>query len=118
MSIMFLNIAYEIWKQHEMRFSRTDGNRKYQVNRVVYCNWQKGTPLDEYYSSVKALWKEIDSLIPLPLITGMDEEIQAYAKESNLNVAPTPYHGESMLETLGRRIERDSWCNKGRRRNF
>ncbi|KAL2905450.1 Retrovirus-related Pol polyprotein from transposon RE1 [Bienertia sinuspersici] len=78
-SVMFLSTAQEIWRQLEMRFSRTDGNRKFQINRAVYCNWQKGRPLNEYYSSMKALWQEIDSLTLLPPITKMDEEVQAFA---------------------------------------
>ncbi|KAL2904950.1 Retrovirus-related Pol polyprotein from transposon TNT 1-94 [Bienertia sinuspersici] len=41
-SIMFLNTAHAIWKELETRFSRTDGNRKFQVNRAVYYNWQNG----------------------------------------------------------------------------
>ncbi|KAL2932391.1 Retrovirus-related Pol polyprotein from transposon TNT 1-94 [Bienertia sinuspersici] len=78
-SIMFLNTAQAIWKDLEIRFSRTDGNRKFQVNRAVYCNWQNGRSINEYYSSMKALWEEIDGLTILPPITKMDPEIQAFA---------------------------------------
>ncbi|KAL2933741.1 Retrovirus-related Pol polyprotein from transposon TNT 1-94, partial [Bienertia sinuspersici] len=78
-SIMFLNTAHAIWKELETRFSRTDGNRKFQVNRVVYYNWQNGRSINEYYSSMKALWEEIDGLTLLPPITKIDPKIQAFA---------------------------------------
>ncbi|KAL2895800.1 Retrovirus-related Pol polyprotein from transposon TNT 1-94 [Bienertia sinuspersici] len=90
-SIMFLNTAQAIWKDLEIRFSRTDGNWKFQVNRAVYCNWQNRRSINEYYSSMKALWEEIDGLTILPPITKMDPEIQAFAAAQE----------EGQRETLG-----------------
>ncbi|KAL2942057.1 Bone marrow stromal antigen 2 [Bienertia sinuspersici] len=61
-SVMFLNTGNAIWKELETRFSRTDGNRKFQNGRTI----------NEYYSSMKTLWEEINGLSLLPPITKMD----------------------------------------------
>ncbi|KAL2922026.1 Retrovirus-related Pol polyprotein from transposon RE1 [Bienertia sinuspersici] len=82
-SVMFVKDAKEIWEQLERRFSMTDGTKKYKLNRDAYDLKQKGKTVNEYYTTVKAIWDELDALDDyLPIIV-MNPEIRSLVDTMN-----------------------------------
>ncbi|KAL2932887.1 Retrovirus-related Pol polyprotein from transposon RE1 [Bienertia sinuspersici] len=82
-SVMFMNDAAEIWQHLQTRFSVTNGARKYSVNKQIYESKQQGKSVSEYYTQMKALWVELETLNVTPAITTMTPEINAFIKALN-----------------------------------
>ncbi|KAL2938691.1 Retrovirus-related Pol polyprotein from transposon RE1 [Bienertia sinuspersici] len=80
---MYVDSARQIWKQLESRYSLTNGSRKYQLNKSLYETKQRGQSVNEYYSIMKAMWDELDSLNVLPAITKLNPEINAFVGAIN-----------------------------------
>ncbi|KAL2942173.1 hypothetical protein RDABS01_030523 [Bienertia sinuspersici] len=74
-SIMYVSNAGDIWKQLEQRFTVTNGARKYRLNKAVYETKQSGRMIADYYTELKSLWEEIESLRDFPPITQLNTEI-------------------------------------------
>ncbi|KAL2895584.1 Retrovirus-related Pol polyprotein from transposon RE2 [Bienertia sinuspersici] len=51
---------------------------KYKLNKEVYDTHQNGASVSEYYTAMKSLWDEQDSLNLLPSITQLNPEIDAF----------------------------------------
>ncbi|KAL2899101.1 Retrovirus-related Pol polyprotein from transposon RE1, partial [Bienertia sinuspersici] len=79
-SIMFLTDAASIWKSLEERFCVANGSRKYQLNKEVYEMKQGGKSVTEYYTDMKSIWEELESLRELPPISTMTTEIKAFVE--------------------------------------
>lgn len=77
-SVMFLNSFAEIWRQLETRFSVANGARKYKLSKVVYETKQNGRLLADYYTEIRSLWEELESLSDYPAITQVNTEVKAY----------------------------------------
>ncbi|PWA93097.1 serine carboxypeptidase S28 family protein [Artemisia annua] len=82
-SIMFIGTAYEIWIQLEKRFALSNGSRKYKLNRETYDIVQSGQSISEYYTRMKCVWEELDSMNVLPRITSVNPEITAFLNAIN-----------------------------------
>ncbi|GJZ52107.1 serine carboxypeptidase S28 family protein [Tanacetum coccineum] len=82
-SIMFIGTAFEIWNQLEKRFALSNGSRKYKLNRETYDVMQSGQPISEYYTIMKCVWEELDSMNVLPRITTFIAEITAFLNAIN-----------------------------------
>ncbi|KAL2904788.1 Serine--tRNA ligase [Bienertia sinuspersici] len=96
-SVMFMNDAYEIWNHLETRFSVTNGARKYSINKQIYEIKQQGKPVSEYYTQMKALWVELETLNMTPTINTMTPEITAFLTEKpNTYDEKAPYCRGSM----------------------
>lgn len=72
-------------------FSLTNGSRKYKLCKDLYELKQPSTSITEYNTSMKAVWKELDSLNMLPAIAAptvkvvkLLEAIALQKKESRL----------------------------------
>lgn len=74
-SIMFVNSAYHIWNHLEQRFALTNGSRKYKLNKELYETKQSGRPVSEFYTQMRALWEELESLVTLPDVTAVTTDI-------------------------------------------
>ncbi|KAL2934853.1 Retrovirus-related Pol polyprotein from transposon RE1, partial [Bienertia sinuspersici] len=79
-SVMFCDSARSIWKQLEQSFSVVNGSRKYRLNKELYEFKQKESSVSEYYTGIKILWEELESMVDYPPITNMNPEIGAFIK--------------------------------------
>lgn len=68
-SIMFMTFARDIWLGLEKRFALTSGSRKYKLNKDLYELKQNNLSVTEYYTSIKSIWEELDSLNLLHVVT-------------------------------------------------
>ncbi|KAL2942624.1 Retrovirus-related Pol polyprotein from transposon TNT 1-94 [Bienertia sinuspersici] len=77
-SILYYNTTREIWLHLKTCYNVTNGARKYKLNKEVYDTHQNGASVSEYYTTMKSLWDEQDSLNLLPSITQLNPEIDAF----------------------------------------
>ena len=82
-STLFLSTAREVWKQLEVRYSQTNGARKYKLSRDVYELKQNERPISEYHTEMSALWEEIEGLNLLPALTQMSPEVNEFIQAMN-----------------------------------
>ncbi|GJU75733.1 hypothetical protein Tco_1272803 [Tanacetum coccineum] len=64
----------------ETRFALSNGSHKYKLNRETYDTMQSGKSVSEYYTSMKCIWEELDSMNELPNIVNITLEIQLFLK--------------------------------------
>nr|GEV31986.1 cysteine-rich RLK (receptor-like protein kinase) 8 [Tanacetum cinerariifolium] len=85
-SIMFIGIATEIWQQLEKRFSVSDGSRKYMLNKNTNEITQSGSSIGDYFTKIKCVWEELDSLntLPAPAITAFLTALSKQKEEQRL----------------------------------
>ena len=79
-SVLFINLASEVWKQLERRFSLTNGSRKYKLSKDLFSLQQNELSISEYYTAMSSLWEEIDSMTVLPGVSTVNAEITALLK--------------------------------------
>lgn len=74
-SVMYMSSARDIWLNLEKRFSLTNGSRKYKLSRDLYELKQHNESISKYYTSMKVVWEEIDSLNMLPVVSNPAEDV-------------------------------------------
>ncbi|PWA50769.1 hypothetical protein CTI12_AA290690 [Artemisia annua] len=83
-SIMFIGTAHAIWIQLETRFALSNGSHKYKLNRETYETIQSGISVSEYFTSMKCLWEELDSMNEFPRIINITPEIVVFLNALNV----------------------------------
>ena len=76
--ILFDKTAAEIWTQLENRFVISNGSRKYQLNKESYSLKQDGLSISEYYTKMKAVWEELESMSELPCVITTADDIAQF----------------------------------------
>ena len=79
-SILYVQSAREVWIQLEKRFCLSNGSGKYSLNKEVYAMKQDSISMSEYYTKMKCIWEELDSMIELPQFTQTNDEINAFLR--------------------------------------
>ncbi|XP_074355693.1 uncharacterized protein LOC141695336 [Apium graveolens] len=79
-SILFINYAFEIWKQLEKRFMLTNGSRKYKLTRGLFVVKQNGMSVTEYFTALSSIWEELESMNILPSVKSTTAEVTALLK--------------------------------------
>lgn len=74
-SIMFMTCAKDIWLNLEKRFALTNGSRKYKIKKDLYEMKQGSRSINDYYTVMKSLWVEIDSLNCLPAVSTLTDDV-------------------------------------------
>jgi hypothetical protein len=83
-SIMFMGTAHAIWLQLETRFALSNGSHKYKLNRETYAIMQSGRSISEYYTNMKCVWEELDSMNELPRIVNITPEVAVFIQALNV----------------------------------
>lgn len=79
-TVMYTPTAKEIWEDLQDRFESTSGARRYQLRKSVYETKQNGKPITEYYTEMSILWKELESMKDLPVVTTRAADVQEFMK--------------------------------------
>ncbi|PWA81156.1 hypothetical protein CTI12_AA190480 [Artemisia annua] len=77
-SVMFIGTASEIWSKLETRFSLSNGSRKYKLSKDTFGISQQGSSVSEYYTRMKCVWEELDSMNNLPRLVTITPEISVF----------------------------------------
>lgn len=75
-SVMYMTTAREIWSNLEKRFSITNGSRKYKFSKELYEIKKNHMPVNDYYTAMKSLWEEVESMNILPAVTNPTGEVK------------------------------------------
>lgn len=73
---MFMTNVCDIWKNLEKRFALTNGSRKYKICKYLYKVKQHTATINEYYTTIRTLWEELDLMNLLPMISAPTDEIK------------------------------------------
>ena len=74
-SILFVKSAADILSQLDKRFAIANGSRKYHLNKQTYSLRQNGQSISDYYTKMKGVWDELESMNELPCITTSTEDV-------------------------------------------
>jgi len=77
-SILYVKSAAEIWSQLSKRFAVANGSRKYQLNKQTYSLKQDGQSISDYYTKMKGVWEELESMNELPCLTTNAEDVTLF----------------------------------------
>lgn len=77
---MSINSAYDVWKQLEKRFLRTNGSRKYKLNKDLFSLKQSDMKISDYCNNMSGLWEEIESMSVLPTIANVTPKVSKLLK--------------------------------------
>lgn len=66
-SVLFVNIAQEIWLDLQECFFEQNGPRIYHLKKALAALFQEHNFVSIYYSKLKALWDEIFVYDPIPI---------------------------------------------------
>ncbi|XP_020208673.1 uncharacterized protein LOC109793619, partial [Cajanus cajan] len=78
-SILFANIAKEIWDDLKSRFSRKNGPRIFQLRRQLTSLQQGTDDVSTYYTKLKSIWEDLSGYKPsFPCTCGGLQHLQVY----------------------------------------
>ncbi|XP_071740276.1 uncharacterized protein [Rutidosis leptorrhynchoides] len=65
-SIKYANAASKFWLDLKERFGKESAPRAYELKQSFSMIHQDGTTVSVYYTKLRSLWDEIDSILPIP----------------------------------------------------
>ncbi|XP_023734935.2 uncharacterized protein LOC111882795 [Lactuca sativa] len=65
-SVKYANTALEIWNDLHERFGKESAPRGYELKQSITQTRQEGTSVSAYYTKLRGIWDEIDSILPTP----------------------------------------------------
>ncbi|KAJ9558208.1 hypothetical protein OSB04_012822 [Centaurea solstitialis] len=65
-SVKYANTAAEIWADLEERFGKESAPRAYELKQTLTTTQQDGSSVSAYYTKVRGIWDEIQSVSPIP----------------------------------------------------
>ncbi|KAI3759425.1 hypothetical protein L6452_07232 [Arctium lappa] len=65
-SVKYANTAAEIWADLEERFGKESAPRAYELKKTLTMTQQDGNSVSAYYTKMRGLWDEIQSVSPIP----------------------------------------------------
>jgi hypothetical protein len=65
-SVKYANTAAEIWKDLHERFGKESAPRAYELKQTLSTTRQTDTFVSAYYTKLRVLWDEIQSVLPHP----------------------------------------------------
>nr|XP_043616230.1 uncharacterized protein LOC122588162 [Erigeron canadensis] len=68
-SVKYANIAAEIWKDLQERFEKESAPRAYELKQSLTITRQEGSSVSAYYTKLRGLWDEIQTVLPTPRCT-------------------------------------------------
>lgn len=68
-SVKYANTAKEIWDELEERFGKKSAPRAYELKRTLTGLRQEKASVSTYYTKMKGIWDEIQSVSPVPKCT-------------------------------------------------
>lgn len=66
-SVMYFDLAENIWEDLKNRFSQVDAHRISDLQDEIYSLRQGACSVTDYYTQSRILWEEMSSLRPLPV---------------------------------------------------
>lgn len=67
--------TFDIWKNLEKLFSLTNGSCKYKICKDLYEVKQYSATINDYYTTMRTFWEELESMTLLPAITSPTEKV-------------------------------------------
>ncbi|XP_055807046.1 uncharacterized protein LOC129875845 [Solanum dulcamara] len=64
--IVYSSDASSVWNDLKERFDKVDGSRIFQLHREIATTTQGTSSISEYFTKLRLLWAEFDSLAPFP----------------------------------------------------
>ncbi|XP_022040326.1 uncharacterized protein LOC110942873 [Helianthus annuus] len=68
-SFKYTSTASEIWSDLKERFRKESALRAYELKNQITTTQQEGSSVSVYYTKLRALWDEIQSVFPIPRCT-------------------------------------------------
>ncbi|XP_073278715.1 uncharacterized protein [Primulina huaijiensis] len=65
-SILYADTATQIWIDLKERFSQSNAPKIYQLKQSIDGFKQEGMSVSLYFTQLKSLWDELNSIIPIP----------------------------------------------------
>ena len=61
----------------------SNGSSKYQINKKIYSLNQNYIPVNGYYTAMRCLWEELESMSQLHQLTIVTDEIKVFLEAMN-----------------------------------
>ncbi|KAM0043166.1 putative retrotransposon gag domain, retrotransposon Copia-like protein [Helianthus debilis subsp. tardiflorus] len=68
-SVKYANASSEIWNDLKERFGKESAPRAYELKQTLSAAHQDGSSVSAYYTKLRGIWDEIESVLPVPQCT-------------------------------------------------